>query len=87
MQGQIHPTDLIFDVLSEFEVKIDQKHDFDLFLKKLKKSDFSKNSKIFVKTHLNIKFSAFFYVTGSNQRNFEQKIQEKKIGRFGVIRF
>jgi hypothetical protein len=50
-QVQIHPTYLIFDVLSEFEVKIDQKHDFYLFLRKVKKSFFSKNSNFFMKNH------------------------------------
>jgi hypothetical protein len=40
---QIHPTHLIFDVLSEIEAKIDQKHDFGLFLRKVKKSFFNYN--------------------------------------------
>jgi hypothetical protein len=31
-------------------------------------------------------FSAFSYVTGPNQRNLAQKVQKKKVGRFGVIR-
>ena len=31
-------------------------------------------------------FSAFSYVTGPNQRNLAQKVQKKKVGRFGVTR-
>jgi hypothetical protein len=58
LKVQIHPTVLIFDVLPEFEVEIDQKHDFDVFLEKLKKSkNLCENP---------LKFSAFFYVTGPN---------------------
>jgi hypothetical protein len=46
------PTHLIFDFLSEFEVKIDQKLDFDLFLKKLKKSFFFENFEKFCENPL-----------------------------------
>jgi len=31
-------------------------------------------------------FTAFSYVTGPNQRNLAQKVQKKKVGRFGVTR-
>jgi hypothetical protein len=54
------PTPLIFDVLSEFEVKIDQKHDFGLILQKVKKSVISKISNFFVKTLLKHKVFSIF---------------------------
>jgi hypothetical protein len=43
---QIHPTNIIFKVLSEFEVKLAYKNDFEHFFKKGKKSFFSRISKI-----------------------------------------
>jgi len=46
----------------------------------VKKSFFAKNPKKFVKPSKNIKFSAFYYVTGLNQRNYAQKVQKKKLG-------
>jgi hypothetical protein len=56
------------------------------FYEKLK-NRFFRIFQIFLrKPSLNIKFSAFFYVTGPNQLNFEQKVQKKTVGRFGVIR-
>ena len=59
-QGQIHPAHLIFDVLSKFEVKIDQKHDFDLFCEKWK-NRFLRKFQIFLwKSILSKKFQAFF---------------------------
>ena len=45
----------IFDALSEFEVKIDQKHDFELLLKKVKKTFFFENSEKFCENPLKIK--------------------------------
>ncbi len=49
---QLHPAHLIFDILSEFEVKIDHKHDFDLFFAKSEQIVFFRKFQFFCEKEL-----------------------------------